>query len=39
MENVKKNRDETFATIKAKSNYLVSETNYYTTKLFFQKLY
>ena len=38
MENVRKHRDITLATREKRKNYLVSERNYHTTKLFTEKL-
>ena len=38
MENVRKHRDITLVTTEKRKNYLVSEINYYTTKLFTEKL-
>ena len=38
MENVRKHRDIKFVTTKRRSNYLVSEPNYHTTKFFTGKL-
>ena len=34
MENVRKNRDVKLVTTERRRNYLVSESNYHTTKLF-----
>ena len=38
MENVRKHRDTKFSTRERRRNYLVSEPNYHTTKLFTKKL-
>ena len=38
MENVRKLRDTKFGTRERRRNYLVSEPNYHTTKLFTKKL-
>ena len=38
MESVRKNRDIKVVTTEARSNYLVSEQNYHTTKTFLENL-
>ena len=38
MENVRKNRDIKVATIERRRNYLVSESNFHTTKFFTENL-
>ena len=38
MENIRKHRDNIFVKIEKRRNYLMSEPNYYTTKIFTQNL-
>ena len=39
MENVRKRRDVKFVTTERRRNYLVSETNFHTTKFFTETLF